>query len=144
MQKDKNDRLDRTEGGKSPARQDGRRRAAKYNYSCMEDTTVQVVEGFAERLAQLRSAKGVSGREMSLSMGQAAGYVNNIENGNNLPSLAMFFEICEYLNVTPQEFFSYTRRGEKDMFKDVLQKLSSEDKDLVLKLAEKLAARDHG
>ena len=144
MQKDKNDRLDRTEGGKSPARQDGRRRAAKYNYSCMEDTTVQVVEGFAERLAQLRSAKGVSGREMSLSMGQAAGYINNIENGNNLPSLAMFFEICEYLNVTPQEFFSYTRRGEKDMFKDVLQKLSSEDKDLVLKLAEKLAARDHG
>ena len=144
MQKDKNDRLDRTEGGKSPARQDGRRRAAKYNYSCMEDTTVQVVEGFAERLAQLRSAKGVSGREMSLSIGQAAGYINNIENGNNLPSLAMFFEICEYLNVTPQEFFSYTRRGEKDMFKDVLQKLSSEDKDLVLKLAEKLAARDHG
>ena len=51
MPKDKNDRLDRTEGGKSPARQDGRRRAAKYNYSCMEDTTVQVVEGFAERTA---------------------------------------------------------------------------------------------
>ena len=144
MPKDINDRLNRMKGSKSPARQDGRRRAAKYNYSCMEDTTVQVVEGFAERLAQLRSAKGVSGREMSLSMGQAAGYVNNIENGNNLPSLAMFFEICEYLNVTPQEFFSYTRRGEKDMFKDVLQKLSSEDKDLVLKLAEKLAARDHG
>ena len=144
MPKDKNDRLDRTEGGKSPARQDGRRRAAKYNYSCMEDTTVQVVEGFAERLAQLRSAKGVSGREMSLSIGQAAGYINNIENGNNLPSLAMFFEICEYLNVTPQEFFSYTRRGEKDIFKDVLQKLSSEDKDLVLKLAEKLAARSRG
>lgn len=51
MPKDKNDRLDRTEGGKSPARQDGCRRAAKYNYSCMEDTTVQVVEGFAERTA---------------------------------------------------------------------------------------------
>ena len=144
MPKDKNDRLNRTEGGKSPVRQDGCRRAAKYNYACMEDTTVQVVEGFAERLAQLRSAKGVSGREMSLSMGQAAGYINNIENGNNLPSLAMFFEICEYLNVTPQEFFSYTQRGESDIFVDVLQKLSSEDKDLVLKLAEKLAARDHG
>ena len=144
MQKDKNDRLNRTKERKSPGKQDGRRRAAKYNYSCMEDTTVQVVEGFAERLAQLRSAKGVSGREMSLSIGQAAGYINNIENGNNLPSLAMFFEICEYLNVTPQEFFSYTRRGEKDIFKDVLQKLSSEDKDLVLKLAEKLAARGHG
>ena len=141
MSKDKNDRLNRTEGGKSPAKQDGRGRAAKYNYLDMEDMTTKEMEGFAERLSQLRNAKGVSGREMSLSMGQAAGYVNNIENGNNLPSLAMFFEICEYLNVSPQEFFSYTRRGEKDMFKDVLQKLSSEDKDLVLKLAEKLAAQ---
>ena len=139
MQKDKNDRLDRTEGDKSPARQDGRRRAAKYNYSCMEDTTVQVVEGFAERLAQLRSAKGVSGREMSLSMGQAAGYINNIENGNNLPSLAMFFEICEYLHVSPQEFFNYIGSGEDSMFTDVLRNLSSEDKDLLLRLAKRMA-----
>ena len=141
MQKSKNDRLNRTKEVKCPARQDGRRRAAKYNYSCMEDLTVKAAEGFAERLAQLRNAKGVSGREMSLSMGQAAGYVNNIENGNNLPSLAMFFEICEYLGVTPQDFFSYTGQEDADEFKDVLQNLSSEDKTLLLRLAEKLASR---
>lgn len=141
MQKSKNDRLNRMKETKCPARQDGRRRAAKYNYSCMEDLTVKAAEGFAERLAQLRNAKGVSGREMSLSMGQAAGYVNNIENGNNLPSLAMFFEICEYLGVTPQDFFSYTGQEEADKFKDVLQNLSSEDKMLLLRLAEKLAAQ---
>ena len=139
MPKDINDGLNRMKGSKSPARQDGRRRAAKYNYSCMEDTTVQVVEGFAERLAQLRSAKGVSGREMSLSMGQAAGYINNIENGNNLPSLAMFFEICEYLHVSPQEFFNYIGSGEDSMFTDVLRNLSSEDKDLLLRLAKRMA-----
>ena len=139
MQKSKNDRLNRTKEAKSPARQDGCRRAAKYNYACMEDTTVQVVEGFAERLAQLRSAKGVSGREMSLSMGQAAGYINNIENGNNLPSLAMFFEICEYLRVSPQEFFNYIGSGEDSMFTDVLRNLSSEDKDLLLRLAKRMA-----
>ena len=141
MEKSKNNLLNRTKEGKSPVRQDGHRRAAKYNYSCMEDTTVKIAEGFAERLAQLRSAKGVSGREMSLSMGQAAGYVNNIENGNNLPSLAMFFEICEYLNVTPQEFFSYTRRGDSGELEEALQNLSSEDKALLLKLAEKLKNR---
>ena len=139
MPKDINDRLNRMKGSKSPARQDGRRKAAKYNYSCMEDTTVQVVEGFAERLAQLRSAKGVSGREMSLSMGQAAGYINNIENGNNLPSLAMFFEICEYLHVSTQEFFNYIGSGEDSMFTDVLRNLSSEDKDLLLRLAKRMA-----
>lgn len=100
MKTDKNDRLNRTKEVKSPVRQDGRRRAAKYNNAYMEDLTIKAVEGFAERLAQLRNIKGVSGRKMSLSVGQAAGYVNNIENGNNLPSLAMFFEICEYLCVT--------------------------------------------
>lgn len=141
MQKDKNDRLNRMKRRKSPARQDGRRRAAKYNYSCMEDLTVKAAEGFAERLAQLRNAKGVSGREMSLSMGQAAGYVNNIENGNNLPSLAMFFEICEYLDVTPRDFFNYTNSGENDILVDMLEQLSFEDRDLLLKLAEKLMSR---
>ena len=37
-------------------------------------------EKFAERLAELRIAKGVSARDMSLSIGQSAGYINNIEN----------------------------------------------------------------
>ena len=139
MQKDQNDRLDRTKGGKSPAKQDGRGRAAKYNYLDMEDMTTKEMEGFAERLSQLRNAKGVSGREMSLSMGQAAGYVNNIENGNNLPSLAMFFEICEYLCVSPQEFFNYIGSEEDSVFTDVLRNLSSEDKDLLLRLAKRMA-----
>ena len=62
-------------------------------------------EKFAERLAQLRIEKGVSARDMSLSIGQSAGYINNIENKNNLPSMSAFFYICEYLHVTPKEFF---------------------------------------
>ena len=63
-------------------------------------------EQFARRMSQLRQAKGVSARDMSLSLGQSAGYINNIENGVNLPSMAMFFYICDYLEVTPEEFFS--------------------------------------
>ena len=62
---------------------------------------------FAERLSQLRTVKGVSARDMSLSIGQSAGYINNIENKNNLPSMAAFFYICEYLGITPQEFFEF-------------------------------------
>ena len=138
METEKNERLNRTNAVKSPVRQDGRRRAAKYNYADMEDVTIRAAEGFAERLARLRNAKGVSGREMSLSMGQAAGYVNNIENGNNLPSLAMFFEICEYLGVTPREFFSYTRPGGDAAAWDALQRLSPDDRALVIRLAERL------
>ncbi len=60
---------------------------------------------FAHRLAQLREKKGVSARDMSLSIGQNPGYINNIESGKSAPSLAGIFYICEYLNVSPKEFF---------------------------------------
>lgn len=60
---------------------------------------------FPLRLAQLRNKKGVSAREMSLSIGQNASYINNIESGKSLPSMSGFFYICEYLGISPNEFF---------------------------------------
>ena len=60
---------------------------------------------FSLRLAKLREAKGVSARDMSLSIGQNPGYINNIETGKSMPSLSGIFFICEYLGVTPSEFF---------------------------------------
>ena len=60
---------------------------------------------FPLRLAQLRSKKGVSAREMSLSIGQNASYINNIESSKALPSMSGFFYICEYLGISPNEFF---------------------------------------
>lgn len=62
-------------------------------------------ELFIKRLVELRMNRGVSAREMSLSIGQSPGYINNIENGINLPSMSVFFYICEYLDITPKEFF---------------------------------------
>lgn len=60
---------------------------------------------FSERLAQLRIEKGVSARDMSLSLGQSESYINKIENRRTMPSMAGFFYICEYLNITPKDFF---------------------------------------
>ena len=48
-------------------------------------------KAFSLRLAQLREKKGVSARDMSLSIGQNAGYINNIESGKSMPSLSGFF-----------------------------------------------------
>lgn len=62
-------------------------------------------EEFAMRLIKLRMQKGVSARDMSLSIGQNAGYINNIETGKALPSMSGFFFICEYLNISPCDFF---------------------------------------
>lgn len=48
-------------------------------------------EIFPSRLAELRNQKAVSARDMSLSIGQNPGYINNIETGKALPSMASFF-----------------------------------------------------
>ena len=60
---------------------------------------------FAQRLSELRIQKGISARDMSLSLGQGESYINNVENCQNFPSMATFFAICEYLDITPREFF---------------------------------------
>lgn len=62
-------------------------------------------EEFINRLTTLRINKGVSARDMSLSLGQSESYINNIENGVNYPSMSSFFYICDYFGITPKEFF---------------------------------------
>lgn len=64
-------------------------------------------EKFVERLTRLRMNKGVSAREMSLALGQSVNYINHIENKKVLPSMVSFFNICDYLEITPQEFFTF-------------------------------------
>ena len=63
------------------------------------------LQDFSLRLAKLREEKGVSARDMSLSMGQNPGYINNIESGKSKPSLSGILYICEYLGIAPKDFF---------------------------------------
>jgi len=72
-------------------------------------------EDFSARLTQLRIKKGVSARDMSLSLGQNPGYINNIENGKALPSMSLFFYICEYFNIEPKEFFDDSTNDPKEL-----------------------------
>lgn len=70
---------------------------------------------FGMRVAQLRMSKGgnISARDMSLSIGLSSGYISSVENGHNYPSMEAFFYICEYLGVTPVEFFETEKRDPK-------------------------------
>ena len=88
---------------------------------------------FAMRLSKLRMQKGVSARDMSLSIGQNAGYINNIETGKDLPSMHGFFYICEYLNVSPQEFFDIDSSQPEKMrvLEEKLKKLTPQQLDSV-------------
>ena len=60
---------------------------------------------FVERIIELRNQKNVSAREMSLAIGQNGSYINRIENRQTFPSMQAFFYICEYFQISPQEFF---------------------------------------
>lgn len=85
-------------------------------------------EEFASRLALLRMKKGVSSRDMSLSIGQNPGYISNIECGKALPSMSVFFFICDYLNVSPSEFFDLDN-GNPEKVKELLLDLKRLDDD---------------
>lgn len=95
---------------------------------------------FINRLVELRVSKGVSARDMSLSMGQSPGYINNIENGVNFPSMAAFFYICEYLGVTPKEFFDIETSNpiKVNELLEATKGLSDEQLDNLISLAKNL------
>lgn len=76
-----------------------------YLIMCLRGDTLYA-EDFTQRLTKLRMEKGVSARDMSLSLGQNSGYINHIENRQAFPSLPVFFNICEYFGISPEQFFS--------------------------------------
>ena len=58
-----------------------------------------------ERIPQLRLLKGVSEYQMSYDLGHSRGYVYNISSGKALPPMKEFLAICDYFEITPQQFF---------------------------------------
>ena len=59
-----------------------------------------------DRITQLRMQKSVSEYKMSYDLGHSRSYIYNISSGKSLPPMAEFLEICDYLGVTPSDFFN--------------------------------------
>jgi len=103
-------------------------------------------EQFVKRLVALRMARGVSARDMSLSLGQNPGYIHNIESGRALPSMTVFFYICEYLGVTPSDFFDFDAprsRAEDAALADSLRRLTPPQFDAIATLVRELTRSAH-
>ena len=97
----------------------------------------------ALRLARLREKKGVSAREMSLSIGQNEGYINNIETGKSNPSLDGILYICDYLGISPAEFFDLDSSNPSKLNAIVtdMKKLSDKQLDTIAALVRDLAKK---
>lgn len=94
----------------------------------------------ANKLSYFRSRKNVSAREMSLAIGQSDNYINSIENKRVTPSIQMLYIICEYLEISVEEFLRETRSKEsylKEINKE-LSDLESEQLEYILGMLKNL------
>lgn len=93
---------------------------------------------FSKRLSQLRMSKGVSARDMSLSIGQSPNYINSIENGDNYPSMTTFFYICDYFKISPREFFDFesTNPTKTSELMDLIKTLPNDQIELLTMLVK--------
>ena len=93
-----------------------------------------------ERITELRIKKGVSEYKMSTDLGHSKSYIQSITSGRALPSLSEFLYICEYLSVTPKDFF------DKDISEPLLlrqlinlsQNMSDKDLLALINIADRL------
>lgn len=58
------------------------------------------------RIAELVKAKKISTIKMSEDLVQSKDYIDNIIEHKQLPSMQSFLAICDYLELSPAEFFT--------------------------------------
>ena len=58
------------------------------------------------RIAELVNARQISTIKMSEDLTQSKDYIDNIIEHKQLPSMQSFFAICDYLELSPAEFFT--------------------------------------
>lgn len=97
-----------------------------------------------ERITELRMKKDVSEHRMSLELGHARSYIHSIVSGRVLPSMAEFLAICDYLEITPKNFFDEDLKASTEFtrLEKSARQLSERDLTFVMNLAERLVETD--
>lgn len=97
-----------------------------------------------DRISILRTKKGISEYKMSLDLGHSKSYVQSISAGRALPSLSEFLYICEYLGVTPKEFFD-EETNPPQLVREIYNislSLEKEDLEVLLSMAKRLKEKN--
>lgn len=97
-----------------------------------------------DRITQLRTQKGVSEYKMSLDLGHSKSYIQSISSGRALPSMYEFLYMCDYLGITPKEFFESEIKNpaKTERLCRITRNMSDDNMDLLIALAERLANKD--
>lgn len=112
------------------------------NYT--NDNFINDEKAFGLRLARLRECKNISAREMSLALGQNKNYINSIETGKHFPSMASFLYICEYIGITPKEFFDpgFKNLVPTENFENIFRKLTPIQAKHIYQIVHDLVTKD--
>ncbi len=96
-------------------------------------------EFIRNRITELRLQKNVSEYQMSLDLGHSKSYIQGISSGKALPSMSEFITICEYLGITPRDFFDDGTSNPMLMQKllDKSKSLRDSDIELLLNIIER-------
>ena len=94
------------------------------------------------RLLALLNTKGLSEYQVSLDLGRSQGYLHSITSGKNLPSMEAFFDICNYFELTPSEFFDSELNNPTLIHKinQYIKKLNDEDLILLLSVLNRIVS----
>ena len=85
-----------------------------------------------KRITELRLKKGIAEHRMSLELGHSRSYMQSISSGRALPSLTEFLAICDYLNVSPKDFFD-EENPNPVLIEEIMEKLKNlSDSDLTI------------
>lgn len=96
-----------------------------------------------DRISVLRTRKGISEYKMSLDLGHSKSYIQSISSGKALPSMSEFLYICEYLGVSPKEFFD-TEMEEPQLVSELLSKIkgmSVDDLSALISVADRISKK---
>jgi len=77
---------------------------------------------------------------MSTDLGHSKSYIQSISSGRSMPSLSEFLYICEYLGVTPKEFFDEDIK-EPQLVRNLYEltrNMSKEDIEVLITTAKRL------
>ena len=94
----------------------------------------------SEQITELRIQKNISEYKMSLDLGHSKSYIQSISSGKALPSMSEFLYICEYLDITPKEFFDVNDTETIKLHQLFIsaKELNNEDLDVLIYLANHL------
>lgn len=98
------------------------------------------------RITQLRLQRDISEYQLSLELGLSRGYVQALTSGRSMPSIKQLFNIMDYFDLEPSEFFREEEPDPPEIREIVhlLRELSAEEIRVILEVVRRFKLLSSG